>query len=74
MKTAAATLMLWLTVGSLSACGEGASDADRCAELKDWYQDNPGDSNIDIAKDYYRACDDLPPPVLSGELDGEDIY
>lgn len=54
----------------LTACSSVGSS---CAELEAWYDENPGDSNVDIAKDYLRQCDDTPPPVLSGELTMEDL-
>ena len=44
-----------------------------CSELESWYDDNPGDSNVGIAKDYYLLCDRIPPPVLNGELTMDDI-
>lgn len=68
-----ATGAICLALASLAACSTDSA-ADRCAELEAWYTDNPGDSNVDIANDYYRSCGDLPPPVLSGELEAEQIY
>jgi len=60
------------TASTLNVCACNNA-GNTCEELKTWYEENPGDSNIDIAKDYYRLCDEIPPPVLSGELTMDDI-
>jgi hypothetical protein len=39
-----------------------------CGELTQWYDANPGDSNLGIARHYYDECGTTPPPVLGGEL------
>ncbi|MCZ2849019.1 hypothetical protein [Modestobacter sp. VKM Ac-2978] len=39
-----------------------------CSELTQWYDANPGDSNLGIARHYYNECGTTPPPVLGGEL------
>lgn len=39
-----------------------------CSDLRDWYEANPGDSNLSIASRFYDLCGQLPPPVLGGEL------
>lgn len=46
---------------------------ERCTELRAWYASAPYDSNKTIAEDFYRACDEIPPPVKNGELDMSDI-
>lgn len=55
-----------------TAGSAGAADS-RCSELKDWYEDAPYDSNRTIARDYWRHCNEVPPPVVNGELTMSDI-
>lgn len=50
---------------AVAACG----DSERCAELREWYDSAPYDSNPTIARDFQRACNETPPPVINGELD-----
>ena len=59
--------VLWLAISWLADLG-GDSGGNSCESLQSWYASSPGDSNLTIARDYYRLCDTLPPPVLSGEL------
>lgn len=53
-----------------------AAEDHTCEELQTWYDYNPADSNIDIARQYFIMCDgDIPPPVLSGEInDAEEFF
>lgn len=70
MRVVAGVLAACLMSTTMTGCsGAGSS----CSELEAWYDENPGDSNVDIAKDYLRLCDATPPPVLSGELTMEDL-
>lgn len=53
------------------------SPSSRCDELKEWYAEQPYDSNPGIARDYYNSCDAMPPPVSNGELifrNGDFVY
>lgn len=52
---------------------EFAAQEHSCEELRAWYEANPGDSNYDIALQYYDKCDEIPPPVLSGEIGSDDF-
>ena len=65
-------LIAYCTRSGSSEPGNGRP-IDRCTELKQWYAENPGDSDVDIAKDYWLFCREIPPPVVSGELSFRDI-
>lgn len=69
---ALAVLVVFVVIAVVSSIG-GKDAGDTCTELEAWYEENPGDSNVSIAKDYYRLCDDLPPPVINGELSMDDV-
>lgn len=74
MITLALAAVLGLYFGGRWLLGavDGA-DEERCTELRAWYASAPYDSNKTIAEDFYRACDEIPPPVKNGELDMSDI-
>ncbi len=52
-----------------------AAEDHTCAELKIWYDVNPGDSNLNIARQFFIMCDgEIPPPVASGEISDADEF
>ncbi|MCS4258001.1 hypothetical protein SAMN02799641_05882 [Rhodococcus erythropolis] len=62
----------YIVISGLIDAGSEISDltteGNTCESLTSWYESAPGDSNLTIARDYYRLCGELPPPVWSGEL------
>lgn len=44
-----------------------------CPTLDRWYARNPGDSNIQIAGQYFTKCRTVPPPLVSRELSAADV-
>jgi len=46
-------ICLALATLALTSCGD---EGNTCAELQQWYAENPYDSNSDIALDYQLKC------------------